>query len=229
MWKRTCNRINRRVIKINISEGLRDYKKVELEIEKRVNEFKSIWLSQDKLSIYKEFIFCLLTPQSRAKLCWESVLNLERKNFIFKGSFEDILGEISKGVRFREQKAKYILLNREKFLKDGGFILVDILKKIDNPHVARDYLVKNVLGYGLKEASHFLRNIGFSFDLAILDRHILKNLKREGVIEEIPKSLTKRKYLEIEKKFKEYSKKVSIPLVNLDLYFWWRETREIFK
>ncbi|MEN3043784.1 MAG: N-glycosylase/DNA lyase [Candidatus Hydrothermales bacterium] len=187
-----------------------------------------MWLNQDKLAIYKEFIFCLLTPQSRAKLCWEAVLNLERKKIIFEGSFEDILEGISK-IRFKKQKAKYILTNREKFLKNGEFILIDILKSINDPYKARDYLIKNVIGYGLKEASHFLRNIGFNFDLSILDRHILKNLKNEKVIEEIPKILTKRKYLEIENKFIEFSKKLSIPLVNLDLYFWWRETGEVFK
>lgn len=49
-----------------------------------------------------------------------------------------------------------------------------------------------------KEASHFLRNVGFGEDVAILDRHILRNLERLAVIDEIPKTLSPKLYLEIE-------------------------------
>lgn len=89
--------------------------------------------------------------------------------------------------------------------------------------------MKNVKGMGYKEASHFLRNIGFADDLAILDRHILKNLKIFGIIEEIPKSLSKKKYLEIEEKMRNLANEVNIPLSHLDLLFWSKETGEIFK
>ena len=82
---------------------------------------------------------------------------------------------------------------------------------------------------GYKEASHFLRNIGFADYLAILDRHILKNLKIFGIIEEIPKSLSKKKYLEIEEKMRNLANEVNIPLSHLDLLFWSKETGEIFK
>lgn len=82
---------------------------------------------------------------------------------------------------------------------------------------------------GYKEASHFLRNIGLADDLAILDRHILKNLKIFGIIEEIPKSLSKKKYLEIEEKMRNLANEVNIPLSHLDLLFWSKETGEIFK
>jgi N-glycosylase/DNA lyase len=82
---------------------------------------------------------------------------------------------------------------------------------------------------GYKEASHFLRNIGFADDLAILDRHILKNLKIFGIIEEIPKSLSKKKYLEIEEKMRNLANEVNIPVSHLDLLFWSKETGEIFK
>ena len=66
---------------------------------------------------------------------------------------------------------------------------------IDSPMELREWLVKNVKGLGYKEASHFLRNIGKSEDLAILDRHILKNLQDLKVINDIPKKLPTQKYL----------------------------------
>lgn len=52
-----------------------------------------------------------------------------------------------------------------------------------------------------KEASHFLRNVGFGENIAILDRHILRNLVKLEVIDELPKTLTPKLYLEIEEKW----------------------------
>lgn len=85
------------------------------------------------------------------------------------------------------------------------------------------------MGLGYKEAGHFLRNVGLGEDLAILDRHILKNLVLLGVIDEVPASLTKRRYLEIERRMIEFSKKTGIPMGHLDLLLWSKETGEIFK
>ncbi|MFN3910047.1 MAG: DNA lyase, partial [Candidatus Anstonellaceae archaeon] len=90
-------------------------------------------------------------------------------------------------------------------------------------------LVKEIDGLGLKEASHFLRNIGMMKNLAILDRHILKCLKYYGVIKEIPKTLTKKNYLEIEKRMIEFSKKIKIEPAKIDLLFWSEQTGYVFK
>ena len=78
-------------------------------------------------------------------------------------------------------------------------------------------------------AKVFLRNIGFNQDLAILDRHILKNLKKLGVIDDVPESLTKRQYLTIEVKMQEFSETVHIPMSHLDFVLWYKETGEILK
>ena len=94
---------------------------------------------------------------------------------------------------------------------------------------AREWFVDNVKGIGLKEASHFLRNIGLGEDLAILDRHILKNLALLGVIEEVPASLSRRLYLEIEDRMRKFAENIKIPMSHLDLLLWYMETNEIFK
>ncbi len=80
-----------------------------------------------------------------------------------------------------------------------------------------------------KEASHFLRNVGFGDDLAILDRHILRNMEKLGVIKEIPKTITPKKYKEMEVKLRKYTKKVGIPMDHMDLLLWYKEAGEIFK
>lgn len=89
--------------------------------------------------------------------------------------------------------------------------------------------MENVKGIGYKEASHFLRNIGYEENFAILDRHIVKNLRLMGVIEEIPDSLSKRRYFDIEKRMREFSRAIEIPMSHLDFTLWYKETGEILK
>ena len=113
-------------------------------------------------------------------------------------------------------------------LKTKYDFISENINKIKDPKELREFLVKNVKGYGYKESAHFLRNVGYK-NLAILDRHILRNLLRYNVIDEIPKSLTPKKYFEIENKFLEFSNKLNIPMDHLDLLFWSKETGEIFK
>ncbi len=197
------------------------YKEKEKKIKERLKYFKSNYNSEEK--IFHEFIFCLLTPQSKAKFCWECVENLIKKNKLKNGNEKAILCELNK-VRFKYTKAKHIILARRKFSE-----VIYNLKHNKDAFVLREWLVKNIKGYGYKEASHFLRNIGFTENFAILDRHILKNLKEAGVIKSIPKTLTKKIYFDIENKIKKFSKKTGIPLGALDLLFWSKETGEIFK
>ncbi len=132
-------------------------------------------------------------------------------------------------MRFKYKKAGYIIEARNKFLIDGKLTIKSLVIRFSDAYTAREWLVRNVKGIGYKEASHFLRNIGYGTDLAILDRHILKNLRSLQVIEVVPASLSRRRYLEIEEGMKELSEKVGIPMSHLDLVLWYKETGEVFK
>jgi N-glycosylase/DNA lyase len=147
----------------------------------------------------------------------------------WSGTEEDLIPYLNT-VRFKNTKAKNLILLRE-FMKDeeGRIVTKTLVDKIGDVFEKRLWLVKNIKGIGYKEASHFLRNIGFSDEIAILDRHILKNIKKLGVIEDIPKTITPKKYLEIEKKIDKYCKKVNIPMDHFDLLLWYLEAGEVFK
>lgn len=199
----------------------RSYSERKAEIGERISEFSAVGRASDD-RIFLEMAFCLCTPQSKAKVCWEAVSRMAENGILYKGDIRGIRKNL-KGVRFANNKSKYIVEARENFPEIIKF------KELKNPPEMREFLVKNVKGLGWKEASHFLRNIGYGKDIAILDRHILRNLLRFRVISEIPRSISKGKYLEIENKMRNFSHKVGIPMHELDMLFWSLETGEVFK
>lgn len=201
---------------ISENDLINSHNKTRTEIKKRIKYFKTI----PEEEYFNEFLFCLLTPQSNAKKCWEAV------------------EEISKLPNFQEDKIVEILKTKTRFYKTKALRVIKgkqgwnkIKEKLkENSYFElRNWLAENVNGYGLKESSHFLRNIGKSNNqIAILDRHILRNLKSMKVIEE-DKIKNKKHYFEIEERFINFAKKIKIPVDELDLLFWSAETGEIFK
>jgi N-glycosylase/DNA lyase len=218
-------------------DSLDDYKVRELmglyapvreKIRARLEEFKQKWVTGTDEEIFTELAFCLLTPQSRARTCWAAIESLNEKCLVMRGAPEEILGELD-GVRFKFRKADYICEARARFSQSGKLSIKSTISGFSDPFKARQWLVENIKGLGYKEAGHFLRNIGFGEDLAILDRHILRNLLLFGVIEEVPKSMTKKVYLDIESRMRVFSKRLGIPMAELDLLLWYKEAGEIFK
>ena len=205
------------------------YKEKQKDIEKRLREFKEIWEKGSNEDIHAELSFCILTPQSKAVNAWKAITTLRENGLLFNGSTEDIV-EYLNIVRFKNNKAKYLVALREQMQNEKGEIITkDFFNSITDVKKKREWIVKNIKGMAYKEAGHFLRNVGFGKEIAILDRHILKNLVKLEVIEDVPKSLTPKLYLEIEEKMKAYCKFISIPMDSLDLLLWYKEAGEIFK
>lgn len=201
----------------NVEQALQNYYKTQKEhIKTRLNDFKTL----KKQDYFKEFLFCLLTPQSNAKKCWEAVEQLSK---LPKLTQQSVLNILKTRTRFHNNKARYVLQAEETYRS-----IVPLLENPDKTKT-RNQIADCVMGYGLKEASHFLRNIGKSDNkLAILDRHILRNLKEIGIIKE-DKLKTKSDYLNVEQRFLNLANSLNIPPDELDLLFWSKENGEVFK
>ena len=204
------------------------YEQKRAAIEKRLQEFREVYSQSDE-EIFAELCFCLLTPQTKAKSADYVIKKLKEKNLILNGTAEEIKVWMAP-IRFNNNKSNYIVEARKIFSDGNDKIKIkERLAKINDPKELRLWLVQNVKGYGLKEASHFMRNIGLGDDIAILDRHILKHLVKNNVIPEVPKSITDKKYFEIENRMREFSKQTGVPMSHLDLFWWSEEAGEIFK
>jgi len=189
-------------------------------IASRLSDFSSVPRSE----YFYELLYCLLTPQSSAVNAGKVIDVLRERGFREEG-FDPapVLARKEHYIRFHRTKAARLLIVR----RDFGMISARLADGSSPPEL-REWLVDNVNGLGWKEASHFLRNTGHR-DLAILDRHILKNLAAAGVLRRLPKSLTRRRYLSIETKFAAFAKRTGIPMDELDLLFWSMETGQILK
>lgn len=197
------------------------------EIKKRLEEFKKVFYESDE-RVFAELSFCICTPQSKATSSWNAISSLMKNNFLFNGNVEQIRPFLN-NIRFGKSKANHIVEARKLLNRDGIWILRKELSKTRDQRKLREWLIENIKGLGMKESSHFLRNVGLGNELAILDRHILKNLLEYGVIDEMPKNLSKKVYIEIEDKMKKFSDFIGIPMSELDLLFWSKETGIVFK
>jgi N-glycosylase/DNA lyase len=189
-------------------------------IRTRLREFKAV----PPEDYFYELVYCLLTPQSSAVNAGKAVSVLRHFDLLHNElDIAPLLHQDDFYIRFHHTKAKRLTEAKRKF----PVIRSHLLNGASSIQL-RDWLVRNVKGLGWKEASHFLRNIGHH-NLAILDRHILRNLRRHRVLTAPPRTLTPKRYLEIERGFTRFADAVGITLDELDLLFWSRETGEILK
>ncbi|MCK4531532.1 MAG: N-glycosylase/DNA lyase [Candidatus Aenigmarchaeota archaeon] len=193
---------------------------VEKLVDSRIKEFKKLG-EQSSDEIFKELCFCILTANFNAeggikiqKEIGNGFLTLTEAQLVKK------LKEL--GHRYPKTRAGYVIEARK--YKDS---LKETIRSFEDEHKLREWLDKNVKGLGYKEASHFLRNVGFE-NLAVIDFHIIDILAKYNVIEK-PKTLTRRKYLEIEELLRKIAKKLDINLAELDLYLWHAETGKVLK
>ncbi len=206
-------------------ERLREeYSRLKGVIEQRLEEFKRV----DKSSggkLFEELVFCILTPQSSAKRADSAVRELSERGLLQDGRSREIYTVLRRwGVRFPARKARYIVLNRRKL--ECGKALPRILGV--DARATREVLVKEIWGMGYKEASHFLRNIGYD-GLAIIDRHVLRGLVRIGVLDRELDVSNRKRYLFVEERFMEAARIIGVPPEALDLLLWYEGTGEIFK
>jgi len=194
--------------------------KIKNLVDTRLREFKEIGNGSSN-EIFDELCFCILTANFNA----ERSMKIQRQigdGFLSfpKSDLARKLREL--GHRFPNTRARYIVDARKH--KNS---LKDVVETFDDDNELREWLVKNVKGIGYKEASHFLRNIGYT-SFAIIDFHIIDVLTKHNIIEK-PKVLTKRKYLAIEDLLREIAGKSNVNLAELDLYLWYMETGKILK
>ena len=213
---------------VNIDEIRQTHANRRDEIRSRLAEFESVWMSGTDARLWEEMVYCFFTGGCSAKMGLRSVEAV--RELLETGGQKEIAGALKGVHRYPNERSRYVVASREFLREHCGMKLRKKLESFICPFERRDWLVreKGIKGLGYKEASHFLRNIGFS-GYAILDKHVLRCLHELKIIDEPKPPNTRSKYLSIEEKLKQLAKVARIDFDELDLVLWSMRTGEILK
>lgn len=198
------------------------------EIKARLAEFDAVQRQRNDERLWEEMVFCFFTGGCSAKMGLNAV-NAVRP--LLKDGTQEQLSAALRGVhRYPNARSRYIVASRNFLREHCNLELGKKLNGFKDHYERRDWLVKEkeIKGLGYKEASHFLRNVGFR-GYAILDKHILRSLAELKIIEEPKPPNTRSAYLTIEEKLKHLTRSLSIDLDELDLVLWSMKTGVILK
>jgi N-glycosylase/DNA lyase len=179
-------------------------------------------------SLFEELTFCIFTAGASARMGLRSVESV--RPVLMMGSVLDIQRALVGRHRFPNNRGAYVYETREYLREHCDLQLQKALKDLKLADDRRDFLAanRNVRGIGYKEASHFLRNIGYR-GYAILDKHVLTRLAELEVIESPKPPSTKNGYLATEERLKSFADSIGIDFDELDLLLWYTKTGEILK
>ncbi len=198
------------------------------EIRGRLAEFAEIGTSGTDLRLWEEMVFCFFTGGCSARM---GINSLEAvKPILMDADQQQLANALVGSHRYPNARSKYIVASREFLLEHCDLKLRNKLHGFDCATARRDWLVQEpgIKGLGYKEASHYLRNIGFT-GYAILDKHVLNCLAELKIIDDPKPPNTRARYLSIEDKLKKLTTKINIDFDELDLVLWSMKTGVILK
>ncbi|MEO5329154.1 MAG: hypothetical protein H7829_13030 [Magnetococcus sp. THC-1_WYH] len=130
-------------------------------------------------------------------------------------------GERSRKYRFPDLRAKQLAEAWAVVREEGGSLARIIDAKSADSWALRKWLVSRIPGLGPKQASMFLRNVGTSYDLAVLDRHVLNYMLAIGLTSKAPHSIGGLSaYQKQEHALKRHADEFGYPVGMVDWAIW---------
>ena len=198
------------------------------EIDLRLAEFADVGLRGSNERLFEELVFCIFTAGASARMGLRSVDAV--RGLLREGTHEELAEALQKKHRYPRARSGYVVVTRDYLNENCGMRLRERLASFDDAHERRDWLAREprIKGLGYKEASHYLRNVGFR-GYAILDKHILRSLHELGVVDSPLPPSTRRRYLEVEETLRRFAERINIDFDELDLILWSMKTGEVLK
>lgn len=219
---------DQKVACLNVEELKRIYQEKHNEIKAKLAEFQQVGRAASDHRLFEELTFCIYTAGASARMGLHAVERV--RPVLIEGSMRDIQDGLTRTHRWPDARGAYVYQTREYLREHCGLKMRELLASFKTADERRDFFAANrgVRGLGYKEASHFLRNIGYH-GYAIFDKHILARLAEFGVIENPKPPSTKKRYIGIEEKLRSFADAINIDFDELDLLLWYTKTGEILK
>lgn len=209
-----------------------------LKLVSRLDSRKD-WREMKEEELWYELCTCILSSNVPYEMATSASMHLSKRGLLefghpARGDMKSVIArELSRPLylpkkrdgsfrryRFPNVRAANIV-GAAKFLRHNGNGLSSILRSFDSDIKTRDFLAAYVPGVGLKEASHFLRNIGYSTSLAIIDSHIVNFLRDTLLSGDIDtRTITQKTYTRLEDIMRNIARSQGLDLSILDHAIW---------
>jgi N-glycosylase/DNA lyase len=209
------------------------------DIESTVDNLKN-WIKMSEDDLWRELCRCILSSNVPYELALSALSHLIEKGFLdLEWAAENpdskvvIANELSKPVylplKINGTGRKYRFPNiRSKNITEAAKVVFSdshwfhhLLEQQDSEKNVREILASKIPGIGLKEASHFLRDTGYSKNLAIIDTHIVAFLREIDVIpDQKAKTINREVYMELESLLEGICKDHNVTLSLFDMAIW---------
>lgn len=213
---------------ITIENIRRNHRRRRKEIRQRLGEFAALGERGDDRELWEEMVYCFFTGGCSARMGLNALEAV--KPVLMTATREELTKRLLGVHRYPNARSRYVVASRDFLNEHCGMRLRDKLNGFDCSLERRDWLVKEkgIKGLGYKEASHYLRNIGFR-GYAILDKHVLNCLAELKIIDDPKPPNTRSKYLRTEEKLKQLTLMTEVDFDELDLVLWSMKTGVILK
>ena len=213
---------------VTIENIVNAHRKWRPEIRRRLAEFTAVGRRGSDVNLWEEMVFCFFTGGCSARMGLNALEAV--KPILLTGDQSELANALAGVHRYPNARAKYVVSSREFLREHCDLRLRKKLRSFDCGFARRDWLVheKGIKGLGYKEASHYLRNIGFK-GYAILDKHVLNCLAELKIIDDSKPPNTRSRYLMVEEKLKQLTEMTQIDFDELDLVLWSMKTGVILK
>ncbi|MBY5523560.1 DNA lyase [Rhizobium leguminosarum] len=200
------------------------------DLQRRVVEVQA---EPDERLLWRELSCCILSSQVPYSLSVAAANAVDKEGLLYTLSIDDVADKIAailrtplpvdgkhRTYRFHTSKAAQLAATRHSVTKAHG-TLHALVDHFTDPFVARAWFVNNAPGAGPKQTSMFLRNSGLSYDLAVLDRHVLDYMSVVGLSCGKDKNVSDLKnYHALEERLRSYAVRFGIAVGLLDWAIW---------
>jgi N-glycosylase/DNA lyase len=222
-----------------------DIENVVFHVSVHVDAIKkdnNIWDKLSEQKLWEELVSCILGSRINFEIAFFYTDQLSKKHLIdiekiledpvtTENSIKSLLNSSifkSKVSRkmvkypFYQSRSEYIIRTALNIYQHKETSLKKILKYCENEFEAREIIHDLATGIGYKQSSLFLRNIGFSKNLAILDTHVLKYMLLMDLLSEcsIKDIANKKKYVQMENVLNDYAISCNKNISRLDIAIW---------
>lgn len=186
------------------------------------------WEARSEDELWRELVWCILGSRVSWEATRAAVDRLERDRLLeveeWKGRFVECerrtMRALAVGYRFHRQGSARIRAAAERIYCEGGSLRA-LLGDGGGRRSVRRVLVGDVPGLGPKQASLFLRSIGFAPHMAVLDRHVLTYLHWSGITDAALSTVPSlRRYEELEGIFLAHAESQGFTPTTFDLAVW---------